>query len=397
VNAVLVQAAGQLPPTVVTNLQNALKQNGDLEAACSKILQNVLDQVNNATALVTKMLADEEKLRQQFLNIQSQVQSALDKARALLTLPKHVTVNYSYKTTMHDFPPFIASFKGNRSQFDVESSVTLNLDGTPPTFDITASVTDFCLNLIPGFSFVIIGFDVARFTSHNGGSPTVYCPFNADNVELVGPLDFVANLAATLDLPPEMVVQITGLSVIVGLNILIPAEPCGAFNIVGLSVFTAIKLDFMGNPLRVIFGFANPNQRFTMTYLFLGGGGFINLEFTPSDTTTMAVTAALEFGAMAALDFGVADGEVHIFGGFYMSLRPNDLLLSGYYRAGGDFNVLGLISASLEFVMALSYEDRGGQAWLSGDCELDVDVHVLFFSASVSLHMHHDFSGRSGS
>jgi hypothetical protein len=216
-------------------------------------------------------------------------------------------------------------------------------------------------------------------------------------VQLVGPLDFVAGLAKDLDLPDFLTVQVTGLSVLVGFDLNLPATECGAFDIVGLNVYTAVTLYFTGSPLRVIFGFANPNQRFTMTYLLFGGGGFVNLEFTPdADTTNMAVSAALEFGAMAALDFGVASGEVHIFGGFYLSLRPSDVLLSGYFRAGGDFDVLGLITASIEFIMSLNYEDRGGHAWLSGDCEVDIDVSVLFFSASVSLHMHHDFSGNSG-
>jgi hypothetical protein len=225
----------------------------------------------------------------------------------------------------------------------------------------------------------------------------VNCPINAKNVQLVGPLDFVAGLAADLDLPPVLTVQVTGLSVIVGFDLSLPTTDCGAFDIVGLNIYTAVKLDFTGNPLRLIFGFANPNQRFTMAYLLFGGGGFVNLEFTPDpDTTNMAVSAALEFGAIAALDFGVAAGEVHIFGGFYLSLRPSDVLLSGYFRAGGDFDVLGLITASIEFIMSLNYEDRGGHAWLSGDCEVDIDVSVLFFSASVSLHMHHDFSGSSG-
>jgi hypothetical protein len=394
----ITQAGNSLPAPVLTSINNFLKNNGDLENTCNAVLAQVDAQVNAATALVNQALAAEEQARQAFMQVRSDVQTAIDNIRSLLTLPKHINVNYSYQTTLHDHPPFLADFNGNRSKFTVKSSVLVNLDGTPPSFDITAEVTDFRLNLIPSFPFVIVGFDVARFEAHNGQAPTVYCPFNANNVQLVGPLDFVAGLAADLDLPPEMVVQIQGLSAIVGLNIQLPEIACGAFNIVDLSVYTAIKLDFQGNPLRVIFGFANPNQHFTMTYLFLGGGGFVNFEFTPTaNTTDMAVSAALEFGAMAALDFGVADGEVHIFGGFYMSLRPNDVLLSGYYRAGGEFDVLGLISASIEFLMSLNYEDRGGQAWLSGDCEVDIDVHVLFFSESVSLHMHHDFSGRSGS
>jgi hypothetical protein len=392
------QAGQQLPSAVRTTIDNALKQNGDLENTCNAVLTGVVNRINQVNALVDTVLIAEEKVRLAFMQVQSDVQNAVDSVRNLLTLPKHININYSYQTTLHDHPPFLADFNGNRSQFAVKSSVLLNLDGASPSFDITAQVTNFRLNLIPSFPFVVIGFEIASFEAHNGQAPTVHCPFNAKNVQLVGPLDFVSELAADLDLPPEMVVQIQGLSLIVGLNIQLPMVACGAFNIVGLSVYTAIKLDFQGAPLRVIFGFANPNQHFTMTYLFLGGGGFVNFEFTPTaGTTDMAVTAALEFGAMAALDFGVADGEVHIFGGFYMSLRPNDLLLSGYYRAGGEFDVLGLITASIEFLMSLNYENRGGQAWLSGDCEVDIDVSVLFFSESVSLHMHHDFSGNSGS
>jgi hypothetical protein len=399
-SAAITQAGNQIPSSVQASLQNALQQNGTIETACHNVLQNVVDRVNDVNTLVSNFLADEETVRQQFLAIQSQVQMAIQEVRDLLTLPKQVNVNYNYQTSLHDYPPFIASFRGNRSQFSVQSSVLLNLDGSPPQFEIAAEVSNFSLNLIPSFPFALVGFDTARFESHNGGAPTVHCPFNADNVQFVGPLDFVANLASDLGLPPEMIAQIVGLGVIVGLNVQLPSVPCGAFDIEGLSIFTAIKLDFTGKPLRVVLGFANPNQHFTMTYLFLGGGGFINCEFAPSGDTAgtgMAVSGALEFGAMAALDFGVANGEVHIFGGFYMSLRPSDLLLSGYYRAGGEFDVLGLISASIEFLMSLSYENRGGQAWLSGDCEVDIDVHVLFFGESVSLHMHHDFSGRSGS
>ena len=401
-SSAITQAGQQLPPAVRTKIYDFLKQNGDLEQTCNTVLSNVVTLINQTNALVTTVLTEEENVRLAFMDaqkhVQKDVQDAINRIRQLLTLPKHINVNYSYQTTLHDHPPFLADFNGNRSQFTVQSSVLVNLDGAQPSFDITAEVTNFRLNLIPSFPFVMIGFEVARFEAHNGQAPTVYCPFNANNVQLVGPLDFVSELAKDLDLPPEMVVQIQGLTAIIGLNIQLPTVPCGAFNIVGLSVYTAIKLDFTGKPLRVIFGFANPNQHFTMTYLFLGGGGFVNLEFTPTaGTPDMAVSAALEFGAMAALDFGVAQGEVHIFGGFYMSLRPNDLLLSGYYRAGGEFDVLGLISASIEFIMSLNYENRGGQAWLSGDCEVDIDVHVLFFSASVSLHMHHDFSGSSGS
>jgi hypothetical protein len=199
-----------------------------------------------------------------------------------------------------------------------------------------------------------------------------------------------------MGLPPYMRAQITGLGVIVGVNLPLPNIESGAFVMFNLSFYAGVQLDFTGQPMQVTFGFANPAQHFTMTYAFLGGGGFVDLTFTPSKAlTNMDIAGALEAGAMLALDFGVASGEVHAFAGFYMNLTQGDCQLAGYYRCGGDFDVLGLISASIEFTMALAYEDRGGTAWLSGECDVVVDVSVLFFSTSVSLRMHHDFCGSS--
>ncbi len=397
----IAQAGSAIPASVAKDIKDALKDDGTVQNACATVLNSLDQAVTTTNTIVNTILAAEEQVRQTFLQKQSEILTQLQSVRDRLTIPKHINVHYTYATPLQNAGPFIAEFNGNRSQFTLDSNVLVNLDGTPPQFDIHAEVTNFRLKLIPSFPFVMIGFTIARFESHNGGAPTVSCPFDAKNVQLIGPLDFVAGLAAKLHLPDGMVVQVTPAGVLVGMNIQLPAITSGAFNIVNLSLYTAVKLDFTGGPLRVQFGFASPNQHFTMTYLFLGGGGFVNLEFAPWAATAkpgMAVTAALEAGAMAALDFGfVAHGEVHIFAGIYMSLRPDDLLLSGYFRAGGEFDVLGLISASVEFLMSLSYENRGGEAWLSGDCEVDIDVQALFFSETVPLHMHHDFSGSSSS
>jgi hypothetical protein len=93
------------------------------------------------------------------------------------------------------------------------------------------------------------------------------------------------------------------------------------------------------------------------------------------------------------LDLGVASGEIHIFGGFYFKTEPNHLILQGYIRAGGELNILGIVSMSVEFYLALAYESRGGQAWLVGECTVTVEVSVLFFSASVGLTLRKEFSG----
>lgn len=96
---------------------------------------------------------------------------------------------------------------------------------------------------------------------------------------------------------------------------------------------------------------------------------------------------------MAELNLGVAHGGVHFFGGFYFDSQPQAAMLRGYLRAGGKLNILGLISMSLEFMLGLAYENRGGEAWLVGECSLAVEIDILFFSVTVDLRMRREFSG----
>lgn len=71
-----------------------------------------------------------------------------------------------------------------------------------------------------------------------------------------------------------------------------------------------------------------------------------------------SVEAAFEFGADCSLNLGVASGGVTIMGGFYFKYEIVDELekinLSGYIRINGKMSVLGLISVSLEFYLALN-------------------------------------------
>jgi hypothetical protein len=378
-------------PAVLSALENAAA--GILTSSdIASWLDDFNSQVNDAIDFVNSVSDTLTNIQNQITTIQNEINDAV----ALLAIPRQIAVNYDYETPLNTSGPFVAEFKGAQSRFALHSSVVVNLNGTPPAFNVKAEVTNFQLLLLPSAPFVSIGFTSASFESVNGSAPKVSCPIDAKNVQLVGPLDFVSNLASAMGLPPELRTQITGLGAIIGVNLPLPNIESGAFVMMNLSLYAGVQLDFTGQPLQVSFGFASPTQHFTMTYAFLGGGGFADLTFTPSNAlASMDVAAALEAGAMLALDFGVADGEVHAFAGFYMALTQDDCQLSGYYRCGGTFNVLGLISASIEFTMSLTYEDRGGTAWLSGECDVVVDVSVLFFSTSVELRMHHDFCGSS--
>ena len=109
--------------------------------------------------------------------------------------------------------------------------------------------------------------------------------------------------------------------------------------------------------------------------------------------------AALEFGATASLDIGVASGSVHMMAGIYFSLQRkdpgNDLAatLTGYLRVGGSLSVLGA-RHDLGRVQPDLHLREEGKAY--GRATLTVQVEVAFFSKSVELTVERDFGGQGG-
>jgi hypothetical protein len=109
--------------------------------------------------------------------------------------------------------------------------------------------------------------------------------------------------------------------------------------------------------------------------------------------------AAIEFGATASLDIGVASGSVHMMAGIYFSLQRKDpgnalgATLTGYLRVGGSLRVLALVTVSVEFNLSFTYA-KDGKAY--GRATLTVQVEIAFFSKSVELTVERTFAGQSG-
>jgi hypothetical protein len=68
----------------------------------------------------------------------------------------------------------------------------------------------------------------------------------------------------------------------------------------------------------------------------------------------------------------------------------DQLQLTGYLRAGGALCVLGLITISMEFYMAINYQTSPKRLW--GEASVTVEVEVAFFSKSVCVKMERDFA-----
>ena len=80
--------------------------------------------------------------------------------------------------------------------------------------------------------------------------------------------------------------------------------------------------------------------------------------------------------------------------GIYFRMEKSEAQLTGYFRAGGSVNVLGIITASIELVLQLSYQFSSGKA--IGEATLTIEVSLFCFSISVELHAERKFAGSNG-
>jgi hypothetical protein len=266
---------------------------------------------------------------------------------------------------------------------------------------MAGSLTDFRIELL---HFVEVLFDQFAFNSETGKKLDVTVNLDSDTpVRFIDDLEFVETLRKTIpsglfgDGPS---LDINASRVKAGFSIGLPPVSVAVFSLKDVTLAAFLELPFLeGKPL-FDFSFSSREHPFNLTVAFLGGGGFFHLQL---DTLGMKMLeAALEFGASASIDLGVASGGVHIMAGIYFSIQRRTIdgkdvdaaTLAGYLRMGGELSVLGLISVSLEFYLTFAYEAAKNAAY--GRATLTVKVEVLFFSTSVDITVEKRFGGSGG-
>lgn len=294
---------------------------------------------------------------------------------------------------------FVASDNGSAATLDITGTIETLVGGAGPGASkslIEGKLKNFRIEFI---SAVYIHFVEFGFKSASGAKPDVSVQLNSTKpVSFVGDLEFVETLRSLI--PPGLLgdgptLDINTERVHAGFSVALPPASVGIFALSNIRLGAFVELPFAeGRPL-FDFSFAQRQDPFTLAVTIFGGTGFFHIQL---DTDGLRLLeAALEFGAMAALDIGVASGSVHVLAGIYFTLekkQPGDPLvatLSGYMRMGGQLRVLCIVSVSVEFVLSFMYSD--GKA--SGRATLTVCVEVLFFSATVELSVERRF-GKDG-
>ncbi len=259
----------------------------------------------------------------------------------------------------------------------------------------------------------LVSFDSFTFKAGSAKGVDVDAKIaETDGVVFGGPLAFVNGLTKTVGgnkssgggggsggsaLPgfkvtPIFKPSLTGLTV--GVKLGLTKLPLGVFTLKNLMVSNAVTLPFDGTPLSYRFDFAERANPFQLVVSLFGGGGFVVIGLD-TESGVKEIEAALEFGAFAELDFGVASGAICVKAGIYFYWNKTDktTTLKGYVEMSGEVQVLGILSVSILMHLSLGYYKVGTVSEVRGQATLVIEVELLFFSASVNLTVERRFGG----
>ena len=328
------------------------------------------------------------------------VLSAIDKLLPLLEslVGDEIVVRFAFNPTLKPFSlggiPNLF-FPHDPKGFVVAVEARVKKTGGAPVAKVRCALTHFDLNLLGDdkSGFIKLEFEKIEFSADSSLKTNVDVGFSG--IHFIGVLSFVESLRSLIPLdgftdPPSLTIDEHGIDA--QFSVALPNLAVGVMSLTNLSLGAGFTVPFIGQPLSVRFFFCSREAPFNLTVSLFGGGGFFGICIDPHGVQKLE--ASFEFGAAIAIDFGVASGGVHVMAGIYFKMEPSKASLTGYFRLGGYVDVLGLISASIELYMDLTYIFDEGKC--VGHATLTIEVHVLFFSASVQISAERKFAGSSG-
>jgi hypothetical protein len=317
-------------------------------------------------------------------------------------IPKSISVKYDWDTPLKDFLIFIAKGIENgktarfvfHTQIEKKLGITEKALTSPPTFDASVTVSDFQIKIVPSFECITIGFEKLSVRRKGNGDTDVEALVN--KVELGQSMSFVKTLADLFAPKGGFYYGLSPAGITAGYAIPIPAFTVGVFAMSDLAIVIGFQLPFNGEPIRLELAVSRRDKPCLLSVGVLGGTAFFRIVLRPiaGNVSITELEAALEFGAVIVADFKLASGMLYVFGGIYYGKSDDSEVFRGYVRAGGSLDVLGLITASIEFYLGLTYEKSGGATSAYGTARVSIRVKIIFvINISVTLTYEKRFMG----
>ena len=376
---------------------------GKTEAQVAAALANPLDALRDATDEIEKVAPKLPPLiREQLLALAQtlrQVADAADLIQEVFRFVNGLASGNVQARFRYEWTPALKPWPNAANPvLDLpERALVLAVEGRAAKdemrVDVLAEIKDFTLTLLPGEPLVRFKFDHLSFHGGNKAKPDVDVVLQ--KLEFLGFLAFVDSLRELIPFdgfsdPPFLDVTTEGLSA--GFTLALPNVSVGVFNLSNVSLGADVQVPFLGKSVTVGFNYCTRERPFTIAVAFIGGGGWFLIRLSPDGLDVLEL--GLEAGAVLAVDFGVASGSISAMLGIYMRLEGDEGSLSGYFRLRGEVDVLGMISASIELYLELTYEFDTGKMF--GRAQITVKVEVFCFSTSVKITAERRFAGSVG-
>ncbi len=372
----LASAPGKLA-TALTNLSTALT---NVEAAAANLTPLAKNRLTALTKALRAAAADAEM-----------VQSVIDFVQGIATAVTDARFSFKWQ------PKLKSLMVAGKPLLELpERGLTLAVEGqagAQPKADILAELRGFALTLPPGEPMMRLPFDHLMFKA--GSSGKVEVDAAVGNLEFIGILSFIERIKQLVPLdgfsdPPYVDVSPDG--VVAGFTLELPNLAIGVFSLSNMSLAADVRVPFLGDIVSVGFGFCTRERPFNLAVLCLGGGGWFGIRLSPRGLEVLEL--GLEAGAYLSINLGVASGSVSMALGIYLRMEADKGSLTAYFRLRGEVDVLGLISASIELYLSLTYDFPSGK--MIGKAVITVKVKVLCFSASVQISCERKFAGSNG-
>lgn len=379
--------------------------------AVDAITNAIIDAMTKASAVATELAANalpiQDGARAALTELASKLDAMVPDVTALGALVTAFVAGYEALEALHiklEWAPEISSGPAGLDIFvpNDKRGLKLGVDirakdsgGEKAGVQIYASLSDFELRLLGPEPFMKLFFDRLVFKAGSAGKPQVDCKFRG--MKFDGALKFVETLKDLIPLDgfsdggPHVDVDPTGLAAKFGLSI--PDIAIGVFSLTNLSFSAGFGIPFTGKALEVKFAFCKREEPFSLTVCMLGGGGFVGITLTPAGMRLLEI--ALEAQAALEVNFGIASGGISVAVGIYLAIEEKNCTLTGYVRMRGEVDVLGgLVSASIELLLELTYESENDK--VTGHAMLEIDVSILFIHINVSFEVTKKFKGNNG-
>jgi hypothetical protein len=189
------------------------------------------------------------------------------------------------------------------------------------------------------------------------------------------------------------------------LSLPLPPVQTGAFAVSHLALNSRFEVAAPGGRFYVGAGLSlsSKERPFTLTILFLGGGGWVDTlaiyrPFEEGNKLSARLSIGLSAGADFTFDISVVSGTVYFLVSLYAEFTVgggSNLRIALRLAIGGEVSVLGIVTVNIEEVLEASYES-GGTLRCRGTLSLSIEI-CWCFTLEVHAEMEFTLAGSGSS